>query len=746
MSERRATRRTSSVAAIAEARKQDKKPKLATIPLGVASELPSASFEGELVPLIGLTFDPASAAVVEALANPKSLRVKWPITGKVNHLHDLTLPCVLRWRVSPAEGASRGWKNNPDAYLSDAEGKKTELVIDGGGRFKVLVDDADPVLDLIVARLIKTGHVGFSVALQRPAGTQPQESEQELFYALPCEVEVGLQVSRDAPPEPQRIVAPPPAAPGDMSAPMSPAPADHTSVLLARIPEAVPEAPAVAPKTSRIPSLGDRMTFSATMHELLKNTELELRVVEKESGLWAGQHDVQAWSRVYPKGGLRPCTWVIGFADKTGSSMVEPRFSYVDEVEEGGTFEYGWELHAKSSNAAAKNRVPILAGKEAILVAKPRLESFQVSVLDAAKGAYEVSGGIYGFSPDAPPVYLAVLLIDRLGARFPEERALLGRDGSFRQRLAGPKADALPGTQAEAPKVFAILSLVATWRSAGGTDPEGSIGGFLGFYDEKLAYFHLANGTTTDSRTLWVCSEEWVGITPRKGKKERAQLAITAPGPDAGGYQYSELTFADVWTDILAWEGFVKHMYLDSEGLVTVGAGDCLATKEDPDNPARAVALTKEFTNRKTGKKLSDASDIDKALVRKTFATIRKMPKGQNWTNYETSPLLELDDAKVEALAKAYFNERALPGMHATFGKAHFDSFPKCARRAIIDIAYNAGPNFFGAKSPLMRQAIVDTNWLAAANEVPKQGRPARKAWRQELLRYAHFIKTGERG
>ncbi len=562
MSKPRARRRAASVAAVAAAPKQDRKPKLATIPLGIAAELPAASFEGELVPLITLTFDPASAAVVEALANPKSLRVEWPITGKVNHLRDLTLPCTLRWRVNPAEQVARDWKNNPDGYLSDVEGKKTELVIDGAGRFKVLVDGAAPVLDFIVARLVKTGHVGFSVSLQRPSGMAPQESVQELFYSLPCQVEVSLQLSQDAPAEPQRVAAPPPST-GDISAPMSPVPAHHTSVSQAAIPDTAPAQTAPAPHApSRMPCLGDRMTFRATMHELLKNTELELRVVEKESGLWAGQHDVQAWSRVYTKGGLPPCTWVIGFADKTGSSMVEPRFSYVDEVEEGGTFEYGWELHAKSTNPKAKNRVPLLAGKEAILVEKPRLESFQVSVLDATKGSYEVSGAIYGFSPDAPPVYLAVLLIDRIGARFPEERVLLGRDGSFRQRLAGPKA----ATPVEVPKVFAILSLVATWRSAGGADTEGSIGGFLGFDDEKFAYYHLQNGTTTNAKTLWVCSEEWVGITPRKGKKERGQLAITAPGPDAGGYQYSELTFADVWTDILAWEGFVKHMYLDSQG------------------------------------------------------------------------------------------------------------------------------------------------------------------------------------
>jgi GH24 family phage-related lysozyme (muramidase) len=743
---RAARRRTASAAAVGAAPRAPRTPKLAEIPLGVAFELPSASFDGELVPIVNLTFDPASQTVVDALANPKSLRVKWPIGGKVNHLHDLTLPCVLRWRVNPtAQGAEleREWKNNPDGYLSDADGEKTELVIDGSGRFKVLVDGADPVIDFITARLVGTGTVGFSISLQRPSGLQPRESIQELAYSLPCKVDVALDLSREAPVEAR--TAPPPPPQGDLSVPMSPAPAvaDHTAVLGEPIP---PTALPPPPPPERMPCLGDRMTFNATMHDLLRNADVELRVVEKESGLWAERHDVCAWSHVYSSGKTPPCTWTIGFADKAGSSGVEPRFSYDDDAEEGGAFEYGWELHAKSPNPRATNRVPILASKDVILVKKPQLDSFHVSVLDAKKGEYEVSGAIYGFSPDAPPVRLALMLVDRLGARFPEGlilKTVLGKDGTFKQSVFGPKATAAADGSVETPKVFAILSLLACWKSNDVVhDPEGSIAGFLGFDDEKFAYYHLDKGTTTESKTLWVCSEEWVGITPRKGKKERDELAVTAPGPDAGGYQYSELTFADVWNDILAWEGFVKHMYLDSEGLVTVAAGYCLAGKEARDNPARALALTKDFTNRQTGRKLTAA---DEPLVRKTFATVLKMPPGHSWIDYETSPLLQLDDAKVKALSEEYFQGSALPGMHTTFGKDLFDSFPKCARRALMDIAYNAGPSFLKDKSPLMKKAILETDWLAAANQVPKQGRASRKAWRQELLRYAHFIKTGER-
>ena len=206
---RAAARRAASAAAVAGgAPRANKKPepKPTEIPLGIAQVLPTKEIEGELVPIVTLHFDPTPQNVAQALSEPKSLLVNWPITGKASNLHDLTLPCVLSWRVNPlakADAVEMDWHKNPDTYLSQVDGAKSELKIDGQGHFQVLVDGKAPILDFISARLVGRGLVGYSLSMPRPAGTAVQESETELAFELLGDIQVELLLSKTPPAAPK---------------------------------------------------------------------------------------------------------------------------------------------------------------------------------------------------------------------------------------------------------------------------------------------------------------------------------------------------------------------------------------------------------------------------------------------------------------------------------------------------------------------------------------------------------------
>ena len=169
-------------------------------------------------------------------------------------------------------------------------------------------------------------------------------------------------------------------------------------------------------------------------------------------------------------------------------------------------------------------------------------------------------------------------------------------------------------------------------------------------------------------------------------------------------------------------------MYLDSKGYVTVGAGKCLPKVED--------ALRLDFKYKDGDRELK----ADESLVRRIFNRVSKMPAGKFWADYATSPLLVLDNGVILGLARDYAMTGAIPHLQGTFPKFHL--FPKAARRAILDIAYNAGIYFFDKKTLRIRAAILAEDWTRAAAEVPTGGRKERQDWRRQLFTHAAAVKA----
>jgi GH24 family phage-related lysozyme (muramidase) len=665
----------------------DKKPEgeSVEIPLGISGVLPADDLEGTLIPLVKLEFEAAADSVRSSLAAPDSLTLSWPIKGKAANLHDLSLPAQFSWVVFS--------KEHTDGVLrTTAINGKPTVKIDGSGHFEVLVDDKAPVLDFIAAGLVGNNKVGYALTLASPPGAAMQTGADKLDFNLGCSINVENTPSSDL-------------------------------------------------------RLGDIATYSpTTMHNLLKKVPLEFRVVEQDAKDGKGTGDKIALTRQFDKGGMKKVDWTIGFADAEGSWA---KFSYSEEFEEGD-FEYGWELYAKAPSTGQWSR--ILASETSLVVKRPVLKDFHVHANDPARGDWTVAGEIGGFRDHEPRVRIALALVDSAHHCYPADltratQVVLDKDGKFEKPLSGPKI--VPGPDGTTPsaEVFAILSLVATWDGKGVPNP---ISGFLSYEEDTFALFDPKATTSWEKSCTWIASQESRGIAPRAPKpKEGGGGHSSAPGPEAGGDQKSELTLDEVVLDLIAWEGEVPHLYLDSKGYMTIGIGTCLVTQDHAKDPARTLTLP---LRKVAADKFAEDSDplADDDLKRTVFGKIVAMAPKMQAASYETQPRLAMKRADVHAMVQAFLDQKAWPAVKRNF--PDYKKFPKCARRAMIDILYNAGPGFLDAgtlknppKAPKMREAILAQDWKTAAKEVPAKGRAERRQWRIDLFNYAQKLKEQQK-
>ena len=151
------------------------------------------------------------------------------------------------------------------------------------------------------------------------------------------------------------------------------------------------------------------------------------------------------------------------------------------------------------------------------------------------------------------------------------------------------------------------------------------------------------------------------------------------------------------------------------------------------------------------GEKLGDYGNeglplADDDLKRTVFGKIVAMAPKMQAASYQTQPRLAMKREDVHAMVKTFLDEKAWPAIKRSF--PNYKDFPKCARRAMIDILYNCGPGFLDAgtpdappKAPKMRAAILATDWKSAAKEVPAKGRAERRQWRIDLFNHAQVLK-----
>lgn len=162
-----------------------------------------------------------------------------------------------------------------------------------------------------------------------------------------------------------------------------------------------------------------------------------------------------------------------------------------------------------------------------------------------------------------------------------------------------------------------------------------------------------------------------------------------------------------------AHEGLVPHLYLDTQGLPTVGVG-CRVFSAQASlalpwrRPDGSAPLAHEITE--------------------DFARVVALPKGQRADIYGGPLALLLALPDIDGLLQDRLNQEFLPGLRSAL--QGFDAMPAPAQLALIDMAFNLGVRGLVGGFPHLVAAANGADWSAAAwNCHRKTCRDDRNAW-----------------
>jgi len=166
-----------------------------------------------------------------------------------------------------------------------------------------------------------------------------------------------------------------------------------------------------------------------------------------------------------------------------------------------------------------------------------------------------------------------------------------------------------------------------------------------------------------------------------------------------------------------SFEGCVPWMYRDTVGRVTVGVGLML--------PSAAAACALPF------QAVGAAATAEQIAAE--FARVDAMAMGKLPSFYRAAGSLELPELVIDEKLSA-----VLAGFEATLraGLAGYDKLPDGVKMALLDMAYNLGPEGLLKGYPKMIRAVETGAWAEAAAESARGGiNAARNAWtRQQMM------------
>ena len=180
----------------------------------------------------------------------------------------------------------------------------------------------------------------------------------------------------------------------------------------------------------------------------------------------------------------------------------------------------------------------------------------------------------------------------------------------------------------------------------------------------------------------------------------------------------TDLVFAEVSADCTLWEGRIVHMYLDTVAKVTVGVGQML--------PDAATAKKLAFVRRDTRAAATPAE------IQRDFDAVSAMPKSLLAGSYKKATLLDLPEPAIDALLKATV-DNFVAALTKRF--AGWATLPSPAKRALMDMCFNLGPDGLVNKFPTMKQAVEKAKWDSAAKECLRNGiSQQRNDWTRDLF------------
>lgn len=145
-------------------------------------------------------------------------------------------------------------------------------------------------------------------------------------------------------------------------------------------------------------------------------------------------------------------------------------------------------------------------------------------------------------------------------------------------------------------------------------------------------------------------------------------------------------------------EGYVRWMYLDIKGLVTIGVGNLI----DPESLAQSLPFVDGSGARAT-------KEVISAEWRKLKATPALAQKGHKACEALTE--LRLSDADIDALVRQRLASNEV-GLTKFF--SDFEEWPADAQLGMLSMAWAMGSGF-PAKWPRFRAACAARDWLVAA-------------------------------
>jgi len=180
--------------------------------------------------------------------------------------------------------------------------------------------------------------------------------------------------------------------------------------------------------------------------------------------------------------------------------------------------------------------------------------------------------------------------------------------------------------------------------------------------------------------------------------------------------------FDQALAQLKTFEGSVPWMYRDSVGKVTVGVGLML--------PNVTAACTLPFHVAGAEGATSPATE---AQIAAEYARVESLALGKLPSFYRAGNSLELPEAVIDEKLSA-----VLAGFEATLRThlAGYDKLPDGVKMALLDMAYNLGPEGLLRGYPQMIRDVESGAWAAAAAQCARGGiNAARNAWtRQQML------------
>ena len=162
------------------------------------------------------------------------------------------------------------------------------------------------------------------------------------------------------------------------------------------------------------------------------------------------------------------------------------------------------------------------------------------------------------------------------------------------------------------------------------------------------------------------------------------------------GYQIPQKTLDRLFSFTGPFEGSIPHLYLDTQGFVTVGIGFLLPTLE---------------AAKKIGMEPPDKIEAD-------WNAVTAAPKARVASFYKqfTSCTLPQDVLKVE------FNRRIQEFANYLYPTYDLANYPEDAVVAILDMAYNLGAGALLKKWPKFKAACQARDWQTASTQCVRKG------------------------